>query len=80
MKNELNEHAPAKGWEVRDGGLFESGEAVPVRPCVVRAVLRWAGQDERACGPILGGLVRKILRIERFLALRQLAEALRVRA
>jgi hypothetical protein len=78
--NESNGHAPAKGWEVKDGELFESGEAVPVRPCVVRAVLRGAGQDERAHGPILGGLVRKILRIERYLSIRQLAEALRARA
>jgi hypothetical protein len=78
--NESNELGPAKGWEVRDGELLESGEAVPVRPCIVRAVLRGAGQDERAHGPILGGLVRKILRIERFLSIRQLAEALRARA
>lgn len=69
-----------RGWEVRDGELFESGEAVPVRPCIVRAVLRGAGLDERAQGPILGGLVRKILRIERLLSIRQLAQAIRAGA
>jgi len=70
----------ARGWEVRDGELFESGEAVPVRPCIVRAVLRGAGLDERAQGPILLGLVRKILRIERIISIRQLGQAIRARA
>ena len=69
-----------RGWEVRDGELFESGEAVPVRSCIVRAVLRGAGLDERAQGPIPGGLVRKILRIERVISIRQLAQAIRAGA
>jgi hypothetical protein len=80
MNHDTCESSSTRGWEVQDGQLYESGEAVPVRPCVVRAVLRSVGLDDRRRGPILAGLVKRILRIERILSIRQLTQALNARA